>query len=352
MVRIERLIGLAPEIDCGAPGQNEFLRREAVGAQYYGISATHIAVTETGEAVGFVTLAMSSVRFEAHERPHSASISTLPALLVAQLGVSTAHQGKGVGERLIRFSAGIAQSLRHSIGCRYLVVDCAPALAPYYERLGFRESKGEKRKRKQELKSTGRDDTDVAVRLALDVTTGIWREVDVAPPHLYATELHRAAAEGDIAMLESLLKAGVPANIKIGRGDDGLGMGATPLHVAAARAQIAAIRTLLASGADINSWDGDLETPLHWAVRHGQEIAVAALLVAGADPNVEGGNAVMTPLAYALHPKREGERIAEMLRQLGGVSTCEGEPYDPDVTYGEAPEAANADESERPHGAA
>jgi len=329
MIEITRLWGnTGPEIDCGVAEKNEFLRSEALYAQSHGISATHVAVAPPDRVVGFVTLAMASVRFEAHERPDGADVGSLPALLVAQLGVDVAKQGEGIGKLLMRFALGIAQSLRHSIGCRYLVVDCLPSVVLYYQRMGFEESKGERRRRKDEIKRAGRPEAEVSMRLAKDIATGVWLEVDVAPPHVFATELHQAASDGDIGLLTALLKAGVAADIRSGRGDDGVGVGATALHVAAGRGQIGAIRTLVSAGADINAADGDCETPLHWAVRHGQELSVAALLVAGADPNIEGGNGILTPLGYALHPRQERSQIAELLRQAGGVHTVEGELID------------------------
>jgi GNAT superfamily N-acetyltransferase len=334
MIRVERLFGsVTPELDCGAPAQNEFIRETAVFSQNEGLSATYLAKDVSDSVIGYVTLAMASVRFEAHERPTGAAVSALPALLIAQLAVGKTAQGKGVGKQLVRFATGIAQSLRHSIGCRYLVVDCIPEMVPFYEPMAFRESKGEKRRRREQLGKSGRSELETVVRLAKDVSTDLWFEVDVAPAHLYATELHLAAGEGDIELLNSLLRAGVPSDIRSGRGDDGLGVGATALHVAAARAQVGAIRSLLASGADIDAADGDGERPLHWAVRHNQELSVAALLVAGADANAEGGNAVMSPLAYTIHPNVDRERIASLLRQAGGKCTCEGEPYNP--TFGE-----------------
>lgn len=62
------------------------------------------------------------------------------------------------------------------------------------------------------------------------------------------TGLHRAAANGDIARIQSLLAEGADPNARDAQGR-------TPLHVAAHRRQYAAARALLRAGADPNALD-------------------------------------------------------------------------------------------------
>jgi GNAT superfamily N-acetyltransferase len=97
-----------PAFECGATDQNEFLAKHALAGQYDGVSATHLAF-RGDKCVGYVTLAMSTVLLERHERPAGAFIGNCPALLVAQLAVSTSARGQGVGHWLLKFSAGVAQ---------------------------------------------------------------------------------------------------------------------------------------------------------------------------------------------------------------------------------------------------
>jgi predicted N-acetyltransferase YhbS len=306
--------GPLPVFDCGAAEQNAFLVTSAQSSQRVGASSTHIAL-DGDVMLGFVTLAMSSVRLEAHERPAGATVSTLPALLVAQLAVATEHQRKGIAGRLLDFSQGIAQSIRHQAGCCFLAIDCDAALVEYYEGHGFRETKGECRHSKRRDKEAPPGTAAARHRLSRGVLAADWRETDVAPPHVQATTLHQAAESGDTDMIVALLNAGVDPDLPMGRGCDGLGWGAKPLHVAAARGQVQSIDTLLARGAAINSIDGDCETALHWAVRHDRLDAVKALIRHGAYLSMEGGAGVMTPLDYAVHSNCEG--ITTVLRAAG-----------------------------------
>jgi predicted N-acetyltransferase YhbS len=305
-----------PSFDCGQPEQNEFLAQRALPCEQEGVSATHVAF-RGDECVGYLTLAMSTVLLERHERPSASVVRALPALLVAQLAVAVSARGQQVGGWLMRFAAGIGQALRHQVGCRYLVVDCDTSLIPFYAKYGFSESKGEQRHRKAiaatETSNTG---SSARRRLFKDLLAEEWLENSVAPPHLRMTELHRAAAENDLSMLNALVAAGASLELPIGRRDDGMGWGAKALHVAVARASKDAIELLLAAGAEINAIDGDCETPLHWAVRHKSTEIVLLLLARGAHHSPEGGNGCLTPLDYAVH---QGSRdIADIIRNAGG----------------------------------
>lgn len=320
MMEIVRLSDApTPAFDCGTASQNEFISNWARLAQRDGVSATHIAL-RGDEMLGYVTLAMSTVRLESHERPSGAMVSAQPALLVAQLAVAVDAQGRGVGGRLLQFARGVAQSMRHQVGCRFIAVDCDESRVGYYARLGFRESKGERRRRLDSLSKAESGARQPTFRLSRDILDEEWYEADVAPPHQQISELHKAAESDDLEMLRALLGAGVAPNLPAGRGDDGMGWGVSALHVAAGRGSLNAIQLLLAAGAEINCIDGDCETPLHWAVRHEQVEAVQLLLRLGAHPSIEGGNGVLTPLDYAVHGKHE--QITSLLRAAGGVHSA------------------------------
>ena len=70
--------------------------------------------------------------------------------------------------------------------------------------------------------------------------------------------------------------------------------GATPLLFAARKGSPGAVRALLAAGADVNGRRPDGATPLLVAVVNGHEDLVDLLLEAGADPNAEGGSTRLT----------------------------------------------------------
>lgn len=308
-----------PVFDCGTAAQNEFIMNRARPAQRDGVSATHVAL-RGDEMLGYVTLVMSTVRLESHERPSGAIVSAQPTLLVAQLAVAVNAQAQGVGGRLLQFARGVAQSMRHQVGCRYIAVDCDQSRVGFYARHGFSESKGERRKRRDLIKKTEAGAPPPTIRLSRDILNEEWYEADVAPPHQQISELHKAAASDDLEMLRGLLGAGVTPNLPAGRGDDGMGWGVSALHVAAGRGALNAMRVLLAAGAEINGFDGDCETPLHWAARYGQMEAVQLLLRHGAHPSIEGGDGVLTPLDYAVHGKHQ--QIAALIRVWGGVHSA------------------------------
>jgi ankyrin repeat protein len=108
--------------------------------------------------------------------------------------------------------------------------------------------------------------------------------------------LRRAEMTGDLNTVESLLSAGLDANVTDRNGE-------TPLSTAMIGGQPRLIDLLLAWHADPNApmtgGNRQSETPLQYAAEHGDLRTARSLIAAGARVNDKGG-AGRTPLHYAL----------------------------------------------------
>jgi ankyrin repeat protein len=106
----------------------------------------------------------------------------------------------------------------------------------------------------------------------------------IAPRQLFASEIHDAARNGDLAKVQALLKEN-PALVF--SKDD---RGATPLHYAAAHGYKEVVELLLANNADVNAKTELGYTALYWAADAGHLDTVRALIRAGADVNAKNVN--------------------------------------------------------------
>jgi ankyrin repeat protein len=119
--------------------------------------------------------------------------------------------------------------------------------------------------------------------------------------------LHRAAAEGDLVELKSLLQTGHLKRINMF--DE---MSFTPLMRAAIAEQVAAVKLLLEAGADVNAHDDARvgNTAINEVAGDGSFEMIELLLAAGANPNIRGWmqinaldrarNRSRTPAIYAM----------------------------------------------------
>jgi hypothetical protein len=119
--------------------------------------------------------------------------------------------------------------------------------------------------------------------------------------------LGKAAREGDLARLKSLLDSGADPNRRDGNGN-------SPLLEAVAAGQAAAARALVAAGANPNLASSGGRTPLIEAALGGRVEIARLLITAGADLNIAERGAG-TPLEAA---EREGHaEMAALLRGSG-----------------------------------
>ncbi|KDQ07885.1 hypothetical protein BOTBODRAFT_119484, partial [Botryobasidium botryosum FD-172 SS1] len=105
------------------------------------------------------------------------------------------------------------------------------------------------------------------------------------------TRLHKAAQEGDLRLVELLLRFGANVHAPDYADDH-------PLHKAVELTgpeAIPIIKALLKAGADVNAQNRDGDTPLSRAYRYNRPFCVRALIRAGADPNISGSYSASTP---------------------------------------------------------
>jgi hypothetical protein len=128
-----------------------------------------------------------------------------------------------------------------------------------------------------------------------------------APDSSGWTGLHRAAAAGDVKMLDVLLDGGRPPGCR-GPG------GRTPLHKAAGAGQIAAIERLIAAGAEVDARDDRGHSPSFLAVFEGHDACVVCLLGHGASVTMADTDGYTLLHLAAL---RGRQSIVERLIELG-----------------------------------
>jgi ankyrin repeat protein/L-ascorbate metabolism protein UlaG (beta-lactamase superfamily) len=101
-----------------------------------------------------------------------------------------------------------------------------------------------------------------------------------------ASEIHLAAAEGDLAEVKMLLSQ----DAKLISAEDQNSTRDLPLHSAASTGQLEVIRFLVESGAVVDAGDSDRSTALHVAAVRGHPVCVAYLIEQGADLAFQDNN--------------------------------------------------------------
>ncbi|MCX5644112.1 MAG: ankyrin repeat domain-containing protein [Phycisphaerae bacterium] len=167
--------------------------------------------------------------------------------------------------------------------------------------------------------------------------------VDAKP----AESLHRAATDGDIEQVKSLLAAGANVNapdtdpfgttplfyavskgytetveILIAHGAEVNATqkfsGHTPLHIAAANGHEHIVRLLISKGADVNASPASRATPLHRAATQGHREVVRILIEAGARLDLKDWEG-KTPLYAAMIERGDDSRTIVELLVAGGA---------------------------------
>ena len=125
------------------------------------------------------------------------------------------------------------------------------------------------------------------------------------------TPLHKAAKEGEVKKVQSLVSNGANVNAKDRRG-------LRPLHHAAGGGYIEIVKLLIANGAKVDAGDEVSFTPLIWAADGGHKEVLELLLANGADINGKNWNGD-TALSQAILNGRR-DVVEFLLAKRGDVS--------------------------------
>lgn len=126
------------EFDCGKPTLNAWFVRHAWKNQKNGASRTYV-IEEQGEIVAYMTLAAGEIQRDFLPKGKQRNMpDPVPVILLAQLAVDNAHQGKGLAKTLL--AAAFSYSVKASDiigGFALLTHPLNEEIRSFYERWGF-----------------------------------------------------------------------------------------------------------------------------------------------------------------------------------------------------------------------
>ena len=125
--------------DCGAPSLNTWLQRRARLNEAKGGARTYV-VCDGDRVVAFYSLAASSVeRRRVSSRVGRGMPEPVPVILMGQLAVAAAYQGRGLGADLLVDAGKRSLAAAEVIGARAIIVQALnDQAAGFYRRWGFR----------------------------------------------------------------------------------------------------------------------------------------------------------------------------------------------------------------------
>lgn len=127
---------------CGLGPVDEWFQDKAKVATRESRIATHVCVDDAGAVQAFYAMKQIIVSVEGASRVMRDTAECdgeTTGMLLAQMGVSKAHQGQGLGKQLITIAMQTAVQNHQNAPFRLLVVDAAtPSLVEFYQRFQFR----------------------------------------------------------------------------------------------------------------------------------------------------------------------------------------------------------------------
>lgn len=121
---------------------DDFLKEEAWEDQEFGLSTTFLLMEDDKEKiVAYISLCNDAIRLDFDEKNEKGfPYFTIPALKIARLAVSSAHQKKGIGRKLIFLAAYQGINVRQASGVVFITLDCYEHRKSFYEAFGFVEN--------------------------------------------------------------------------------------------------------------------------------------------------------------------------------------------------------------------
>lgn len=122
---------------------DDFIKNEAYDEQQKGLNTTHLFINpSTNELIAYVSLCTDSLILDFDEKNEmNLSYSSVPAIKIARLAVSSKHKNKGIGSYLIMFSAFQCFEMRKYCGVAFMTLDCYEHRESFYIKNGFTENK-------------------------------------------------------------------------------------------------------------------------------------------------------------------------------------------------------------------
>ena len=129
------------QFDCGDDEVNRFLREQALQDHEKDMSRTMVLIDDAVDqtrVTGYHTLAMSQVRQEEIPKDKPKIKRSIPVVLLGQLGVDSAFQGRGLGELLLMDAQARVDEISRRTGIRAMMLDARnELLAKWYEQHDF-----------------------------------------------------------------------------------------------------------------------------------------------------------------------------------------------------------------------
>lgn len=131
--------------DCGHPELNQYFRHYAYKNDQLSIGKTFVAITETQEVAGYVTLSTAQIVAESlpDELKEKLPRYPVPAFRIGKLAVDLRFQAAGVGRWMLTQAFQKAVAVSQNVGLFAVVVDAIDDKAKrFYLKYGFTPFEG------------------------------------------------------------------------------------------------------------------------------------------------------------------------------------------------------------------